>query len=117
MQAEADLTAAGITETASIPDIDTGLHTYTSKVTAEAQKAAQQGKRQSRASSPDSRLSRSAPGESSTLKQAAEDPDLQFFWQLDGYSADTPKTWALLEGGLKNYLRLLQERASAMTQA
>ncbi|KAK9795860.1 hypothetical protein WJX73_008111 [Symbiochloris irregularis] len=52
----------------------------------------------------------------SSLARAARDADLQFFMNLNGYRAEVPRSWGLVERGLKDYYRLLQERAAAVNQ-
>lgn len=103
----------GITNRSTIPDIDQGLHEYALTVTRDAE-LDQSHRSGSRNVALAHTLGTSTTGR---LRHPEEDPDLQFFAKLDGYNAATPQTWGLLENGLKNYHRLLQERTVAMTQA
>ena len=127
-QAEAALAAAGITPASTLVDIDAGLRQLAATVTSQAAIEASTSTTQlpveaAHASGDGGGGSRrnswrggTMAGGTGTLRRAAEDPDLHFFKKLDGYSADVPPAWAMLERGMKSYHRLLQERAGAMTQ-
>lgn len=115
VQADATLAAVGITPSSNLHDIDAGLRTLTQTVTSQAQ-ASPLSPADTLGLSSMRGSTHSLTGSPGRPKQAAEDADLQFFTGLDGYNPGIPKAWPLLEKGLKNYHRLLQERALAMTQ-